>query len=240
MITSPKNFIEQFQNFIEHIAGVMKTFLTKEVADNYYLGKSEKASSASSADTATKATQDANGNVIPETYATKSELTSGLATKQPVGDYRTKSELDSIYLGINAKAKSAETADLANSISGTAVLGKVGLTGGAKISSSANPYVAPQDLLVSATAQVRAYSDFYGKIAIYVDGSEVASKTGSTSSSYQVTYEGVVKAGAEVRARGFEQPGNSYEIEITDSRYRTLAIEATPISLYAISEEDSE
>ena len=37
MIESPKNFIEQFQNFIEHIAGVMKTFLTKEVADNYYL-----------------------------------------------------------------------------------------------------------------------------------------------------------------------------------------------------------
>ena len=113
MIESPKNFIEQFQNFIEHIAGVMKTFLTKEVADNYYLGKSEKASSASLADTATKATQDANGNVIPETYATKSELTSGLATKQPVGDYRTKSELDSIYLGINAKAKSAKSADTA-------------------------------------------------------------------------------------------------------------------------------
>lgn len=40
MIESPKNFIEQFQNFIEHIAGVMKTFLTKEVADSYYLGKS--------------------------------------------------------------------------------------------------------------------------------------------------------------------------------------------------------
>ena len=27
MITSPKNFIEQFQNFIEHIAGVMKKFV---------------------------------------------------------------------------------------------------------------------------------------------------------------------------------------------------------------------
>ena len=123
MIESPKNFIEQFQNFIEHIAGVMKTFLTKEVADNYYLGKSEKASSASLADTATKATQDANGNVIPETYATKSELTSGLATKQPVGDYRTKSELDSIYLGINAKAKSAVIADSVESIDFSKVVG---------------------------------------------------------------------------------------------------------------------
>lgn len=119
MIASPKNFIEQFQNFIEHIAGLMKTFLTKEVADNYYLGKTDKAVSAGTADTAssaTKATQDANGNVIPKTYATKSELTSGLATKQPIGDYRTKSELDSIYLGINAKAKSAITADTAISV----------------------------------------------------------------------------------------------------------------------------
>lgn len=90
MIESPKNFIEQFQNFIEHIAGVMKTFLTKEVADNYYLGKTDKAVSANTADTAgtaTKATQDANGNVIPDTYATKAELTkdvqqlqTGLAT----------------------------------------------------------------------------------------------------------------------------------------------------------------
>ena len=123
MIESPKNFIEQFQNFIEHIAGVMKTFLTKEVADNYYLGKSEKASSASLADTATKATQDANGNVIPKTYATKSELTSGLATKQPVGDYPTVSELDSRYLGIDAKAKSAETADSVESIDISKVTG---------------------------------------------------------------------------------------------------------------------
>lgn len=41
MIASPKNFIEQFQNFIEHIAGVMKTFLTKKVADTYYLGITE-------------------------------------------------------------------------------------------------------------------------------------------------------------------------------------------------------
>ena len=131
MITSPKNFIEQFQNFIEHIAGVMKTFLTKEKADNYYLGKSEKASSASLADTATKATQDANGNVIPETYATKSELTSGLATKQPAGDYRTKSELDSIYLGINAKAKSAVTADIATKVAISGIIGsrKVSLNG---------------------------------------------------------------------------------------------------------------
>lgn len=92
MIESPKNFIEQFQNFIEHIAGVMKTFLTKEVADNYYLGKTAKAVNAGAAD---KATRDANGNVITSTYATKTEVTSGLSGK----------------LGKTEKASSASTAD---------------------------------------------------------------------------------------------------------------------------------
>ena len=54
--------------------------LTQSEADNLYLGKTDKAASASSADTSTKATQDANGNVITSTYATKTEvpvITSG-------------------------------------------------------------------------------------------------------------------------------------------------------------------
>lgn len=142
MIASPKNFIEQFQNFIEHIAGVMKTFLTKEVADSYYLGKSEKASSASLADTATKATQDANGNVIPETYATKSELTSGLATKQPAGNYPTKSELDSVYLGIKGKAESAKKADFAtNANHATSADSAVSLADGLQIQTATSALV---------------------------------------------------------------------------------------------------
>lgn len=54
---------------------------TKAQADNLYLGKSAKAVSASTADTATKATQDASGNVITSTYATKTEVTTGLNEK---------------------------------------------------------------------------------------------------------------------------------------------------------------
>ena len=46
------------------------------------LDKTAKAASATTADSATKATQDASGNVITSTYATKSELTSGLSGKQ--------------------------------------------------------------------------------------------------------------------------------------------------------------
>ena len=161
MIESPKNFIEQFQNFIEHIAGVMKTFLTKEVADSYYLGKSEKASSASLADTATKATQDANGNVIPETYATKSELTSGLATKQPVGDYRTKSELDSIYLGIKGKAENAKKADYAtNANHATSADSAVSLATGLRIQTATSNYVTVAAQALPWTAPVDCFIDY--------------------------------------------------------------------------------
>lgn len=184
MIESPKNFIEQFQNFIEHIAGVMKTFLTKEVADNYYLGKSEKASSAYSADTATKATQDANGNVIPKIYATKSELTSGLATKQPVGDYRTKSELDSIYLGINAKAKSAETADKVTGLiyseitdSPTGIKCETPIEGSLDFHSSTKVYTATSDVMINGNTTVKLSGTHSGpSFTVSLDGVQIGSR----------------------------------------------------------------
>lgn len=50
------------------------TYLSKTDAASTYLGKTAKAASATTADSATKATQDASGNVITSTYATKTEL----------------------------------------------------------------------------------------------------------------------------------------------------------------------
>lgn len=50
------------------------TYLTKTDAATTYLGISAKAADATKADSATKATQDASGNVITTTYATKAEL----------------------------------------------------------------------------------------------------------------------------------------------------------------------
>lgn len=49
------------------------TYLSKTDASSTYLGKTAKATSAGTADSATKATQDASGNVITTTYATKTE-----------------------------------------------------------------------------------------------------------------------------------------------------------------------
>lgn len=80
-------------------------------ADKLYLAKAGKAVSATSADSATKATQDASGNVITSTYATKDEL----STKLDASDAFTKATADTLYLGKTAKAASATTADTATS-----------------------------------------------------------------------------------------------------------------------------
>lgn len=96
MITNPETFFEQFQNFIEESGLQLKKFksnlsnyFTKSEAIDTFLGKTDKAESAKTADTATtsvtatKATQDASGNIITSTYATKAEVTQGLAGKAP-------------------------------------------------------------------------------------------------------------------------------------------------------------
>lgn len=80
-------------------------------ADKLYLAKTGKAVSATSADSATKATQDASGNVITTTYATKDEL----STKLDASDAFTRATADTLYLGKTAKAASAATADTATS-----------------------------------------------------------------------------------------------------------------------------
>ena len=80
-------------------------------ADKLYLAKSGKAVSATSADSATKAAQDASGNVITTTYATKDEL----STKLDASDAFTRATADTLYLGKTAKAASATTADTATS-----------------------------------------------------------------------------------------------------------------------------
>ena len=55
-------------------ASDLSTYLSKTDAASTYLGKTAKAASATTADSSTKATQDANGNVIASTYATKSSV----------------------------------------------------------------------------------------------------------------------------------------------------------------------
>ena len=118
MIQNPKTFFEQFQNFIEESGLQLKKFksnlsnyFTKSEAIDTFLGKTDKAESAKKADEATKATQDASGNVINITYATKAELSNKLDTSSAF----TKAQADHLYLGKSAKATSASVADTATS-----------------------------------------------------------------------------------------------------------------------------
>ena len=79
--SNPSSLTEQLQNLCWRLATEMRSLYTavgqrldKTSADALYLGIKGKAASAGAADTATKATQDASGNVITATYATKAEL----------------------------------------------------------------------------------------------------------------------------------------------------------------------
>lgn len=158
------------------------TLNVTSIAGAKVTGTVPSATTAISASTATKATQDASGNVITSTYATKSELTSGLATKQPVGDYRTKSELDKIYLGINAKAKSATTADTAtsaNSVNWNNVQGKPSIktgvlrTSGSVITIDAEEtWTAPQDVLCDISTRATSSAATY---VLALNGTTLAS-----------------------------------------------------------------
>lgn len=96
MIQSPKNLTEQLLNLCERLAVEMRAlFNTVDTK----LGKTEKAMSAKTADTATtsvtatKATQDASGNIITSTYATKAEVTKGLAGKANASHTHTSASI---------------------------------------------------------------------------------------------------------------------------------------------------
>ena len=113
MITNPKTFFEQFQNFIEESGLQLKKFksnlsnyFTKAEAIDTFLGKTDQAESAKTADTATKATQDSEGNVISSTY---------LKTSNASTTYLTQANASSTYLTKTGKATSASTADTAGS-----------------------------------------------------------------------------------------------------------------------------
>lgn len=112
MIQSPKNLTEQLLNLCERLAVEMRAlFNTVDTK----LGKTEKAASAKTADTATasvtatKATQDASGNIITSTYATKTALNA----KQDTATAFKQTDADKLYLAKAGKAVSATSADSA-------------------------------------------------------------------------------------------------------------------------------
>lgn len=80
-----------------------------------YTSETENAVHAGYADIATKATQDGSGNVITDTYATKTELTSGLSGKANTSHNHTKSQITDFPSSLPANGG---TADYANAPTG--------------------------------------------------------------------------------------------------------------------------
>lgn len=116
MIQNPKTFFEQFQNFIEESGLQLKKFksnlsnyFTKSETIDTFLGKTDKAESAKKADEATKATQDASGNIITSTYATKTEVTKGLAGKANASHTHTTAQVTGLDTALAGKAPMSHT-----------------------------------------------------------------------------------------------------------------------------------
>lgn len=79
------------------------------------------AENATSAASATKATQDGAGNVIADTYATKTEVTEGLAGKQPTGNYALQNgTYPDMTVGNASNADHATSADSATNAANAA------------------------------------------------------------------------------------------------------------------------
>lgn len=75
-----------------------------------YTSETENAVHAGYADIATKATQDGSGNVITDTYATKTELTSGLSGKANTSHNHSAADITSGTLAVERGGTGATTA----------------------------------------------------------------------------------------------------------------------------------
>lgn len=116
---------------------------------NMTVGNATNAENATSAASATKATQDGSGNNIASTYATKTELTEGLAGKQPTGNYALQT---GTYVGMTVgNATNAENAEHATSADS------------ATNATNAN-HATSADSATDAQAATQAERDFDGNI----------------------------------------------------------------------------
>ena len=148
-------------------------------------------------------------------------------------------DLDSRYLGINSKAASAKVADSANSISGSAVYNKLGVTGGTRInvnSKSTNTtgqsisYTTTADGYVNLTCAITGYSS-------NVNGWGLTLKVGGAT---RATLEGTASSKTvSTTLTEFLKKGTAIQLSCDRSNTKDLSISGSvcPISLYAKQED---
>lgn len=148
-------------------------------------------------------------------------------------------DLDSRYLGINAKAKSAETADFASTVNSEAVVGNVGVQGEKYISATTNPYVVAADSYATVGMSYRnrdGDGKYNYRFTFSVDGVAYATEDREISANNL----GSVSFSLFV-CKGQKLSGSLRLLTYNADRSLTsFSVRLSPISLYAISEEESE
>lgn len=134
-------------------------------------------------------------------------------------------DLDSRYLGINAKAKSAETADLANGITN---LSKISVSSSTLVIISSNTFTAPSDGLFVGQSEIETVGgDSNFKVSLLID---------------DVTYTlfNMRFPPSQIHYRAFGVFLKKGQVVTLSGNRSYLYATFAPVSLYAISEEDSE
>lgn len=166
------------------------TYLSKTEASSTYLGKTAKAADATKADSATKATQDGNGNNIVNTYATKNEL-NGKGTYSKPSTGIPKSDLASAVqtsLGKADTALQSYTEQYKGTVTGVKVNGSTktpssgtvdigNVVTGVKINGSTK---SPSSGTVDLGTVITAHQDISGKQDKLVSGTNIKTINGQS------------------------------------------------------------
>lgn len=166
------------------------TYLSKTEASSTYLGKTAKAADATKADSATKATQDGNGNNIVNTYATKDEL-NGKGTYSKPSTGIPKSDLASAVqtsLGKADTALQSYTEQYKGTVTGIKVNGSTktpssgtvdigNVVTGVKINGSTK---SPSSGTVDLGTVITAHQDISGKQDKLVSGTNIKTINGQS------------------------------------------------------------
>ncbi len=145
-----------------------------------YTSETENAVHAGYADIATKATQDASGNVITDTYTTKSELTNGLSGKANTSHNHSAADITSGTLAV-ARGGTGQTtqADINKAFVGVLEEGNDVVTDGTMFVSS----YASDNGFADTNATNVPYKRKFSRVWEYIKG-KISSVLGLTASNY--------------------------------------------------------
>ena len=150
------------------------------------------ADTATTAASATKATQDASGNVITTTYATKSELTSGLAGKQNSLGYTAENSANKVK-SVRAASSATDTAYPSEKAVATALATKVDTSALSGYATTTDLDAVEEKADAAASAASNAQTTANAKVAT-AQGSGNANKAVITNSSGNIT-TGTISSG---------------------------------------------